>query len=295
MGIAVTFPGQGSQAAGMGEPWRHSPQWALVERAEEVLGREVAPLLLDADPTRLAHTREAQLAVFLTSLLAWESARDGLGEVVAFAGHSLGQLTALAAAGVLAVDDAVRLVARRGELTQAAANASGGGMAALLGADEAQAVDACAAAADACWLANDNAPGQLVIAGTEDGLRSAADAARTLGVRRVVRLEVDGAFHTPLMQPAADGLAPALAQMDVEAPSVPVVSNADATAYTDGNGWRTRLVDHLVQPVRWRQSLDTLVDLGTDTFVEVGPGRVLTGLARKARPDVATEPVKVPA
>jgi [acyl-carrier-protein] S-malonyltransferase len=279
----------------MGAPWQHTPQWALVTRAEEVLEHEVEPLLLDTDPARLRHTREAQLAVFLTSVLAWESAKESLGEVTAFAGHSLGQLTALTAADVLAFDDAVRLVAQRGELTQAAADTSGGGMAALLGADEAQADTACAAAPDACWLANDNAPGQLVIAGTEPGLDAATDAARAAGVRKVVRLEVDGAFHTPLMQPAADGLAPVLADLELTPPSVPVVSNADAAACTDADGWRTRLVEHLVRPVRWRRSLDTLVDLGADTFVEVGPGRVLSGLARKSRPDVATELAAVPA
>src|SRR5947209_6316621 len=148
--IAVTFPGQGSQSAGMGAPWQHTPQWSLVTRAEQLLDQAVEPLLVDTDPTRLRHTREAQLAVFLTSLLAWEGTKESLGDVTAFAGHSLGQLTALAAAGVLDFDDAVRLVARRGELTQTAADASGGGMAALLGADEAQVENACTAAPDAC-------------------------------------------------------------------------------------------------------------------------------------------------
>jgi [acyl-carrier-protein] S-malonyltransferase len=295
VGIAVTFPGQGSQSAGMGAPWQHTPQWALVTHAEELLDHEVEPLLLDTDPARLRHTREAQLAVFLTSLLAWESTKESMSDVTAFAGHSLGQLTALTAANVLSFDDAVRLVARRGELTQAAADASGGGMAALLGADETQVDAACAAAPDACWLANDNAPGQLVVAGTETGLDAATDAAKGAGVRKVVRLDVNGAFHTPLMQSAADAMAPGLADIELKPPSVPVVSNADATACTDADGWRTRLVDHLVRPVRWRQSLDTLVAQGATTFVEVGPGRVLTGLARKSRPDVATELVSVPA
>ena len=168
-------------------------------------------------------------------------------------------------------------------------------MAALLGADEAQADAACAAAPDACWLANDNAPGQLVIAGTEPGLARATDAAKALGVKKVVRLDVDGAFHTPIMQAAADGLGLATAGVEFKAPLVPVVSNADAVACTDGDGWPARLVDHLVCAVLWRQSLDTLVGLGADTFVEVGPGRVLTGLARKCRPDVATELAPVPA
>ena len=295
MGVAVMFPGQGSQSPAMGSPWQDAPEWALVEQAEEVLEQDVAALLLDTDPARLRHTREAQLAVFLTSLLAWEGTKESLGDVTAFAGHSLGQLTALAAAGVLDFDDAVRLVARRGELTQTAADASGGGMAALLGADEAQVENACTAAPDACWLANDNAPGQLVVAGTEAGLEATTEAARAGGVRKVVRLDVDGAFHTPLMQSAADGLADTLAETELTPPSVPVVSNADAEACTDGDGWRARLVEHLVHPVRWRQSLDTLVGLGADTFVEVGPGRVLTGLARKCRPDVTTELAPVPA
>ena len=294
MGIAVTFPGQGSQSAGMGAPWQDTSHWSLVTRAEEVLDHEVAPILTDTDPARLRHTREAQLAVFLTSLLAWESTKDTLGDITAFAGHSLGQLTALAAAGVLTFDDAVRLVDRRGELTQAAADATGGGMAALLGADDAQAEAACEAAREACWLANDNAPGQVVLAGTEDGLAAATEAARAVGVRKVVRLDVDGAFHTPLMQDAADDFAVALTGTDFMPPAAPVVSNADAAACTDAQGWRERLVDHLIRPVRWRQSLDTLVGLGADTFVEIGPGRVLTGLARKCRPDVATELVNVP-
>ena len=294
MGIAVTFPGQGSQSAGMGRPWQDTPQWSLVTRAEQVLDQEVSPLLTDTDPARLRHTREAQLAVFLTSLLAWESTKDTFGEITAFAGHSLGQLTALAAAGVLTFDDAVRLVARRGELTQAAADINGGGMAALLGADEAQAEAACEGGRDACWLANDNAPGQMVLAGTEAGLEAATEAARAVGVRKVVRLDVAGAFHTPLMQAAADGFAAAVAGTDFTAPSVPVVSNADARACTDDDAWRNRLVEHLVRPVRWRQSVDTLVDLGADTLVEIGPGRVLTGLARKCRPDVDTELVNVP-
>jgi [acyl-carrier-protein] S-malonyltransferase len=279
----------------MGSPWRDAPEWALVKRAEEVLDHEVAPLLLDTDPERLRHTREAQLAVFLTSLLAWETAKDTLGEITAFAGHSLGQVTALVAARVVAFDDGVRLVARRGELTQTAADTTGGGMAALLGADGTQATAACAAAPDACWMANDNAPGQVVVAGTEEGLDAATAAARVLGVRKVVRLDVDGAFHTPLMQPAADALSTALASIPLRPPEAPVVSNADASACTDADGWRDRLVDHLVRPVLWRQSLDTLVELGADTLVEAGPGKVLTGLARKARPDVATEPAQVPA
>jgi [acyl-carrier-protein] S-malonyltransferase len=289
MGVAVMFPGQGSQSPGMGSPWQDTEAWTLVERAEEVLDEPLERLLLDEDPGVLRRTREAQLAVFLTSLVAWEAAPAAHGEIVAFAGHSLGQLTALTAAGVLHFDDAVGLVATRGEVTQAAADAAGGGMVALLGADEPQATAACEAAPDACWIANDNAPGQVVLSGTDDGLERAAAAARAVGVRKVVRLEVDGPFHTPLMQPAADELAAATATVPVHLPDAPVVSNADACAYSDADGWRTRLVHHLVSAVQWRRSLDTLAQLGVDAVVEVGPGRVLTGLARKARPDLRVD------
>jgi [acyl-carrier-protein] S-malonyltransferase len=289
MGVAVMFPGQGSQSPGMGSSWQNTEGWTLVKRAEEVLGEPVERLLLDDDPGVLARTREAQLAVFLTSLVAWESARAALGEIVAFAGHSLGQLTALTAAGVLHFDDAVELVATRAEVTQAAADAAGGGMVALLGADDAQATAACDAAPDACWVANDNAPGQVVLSGTDEGLERASDAARGLGVRKVVRLDVGGPFHTPLMAQAARELATATAAVPVHLPDTPVVSNADAHAYGDADGWRERLVDHLVSAVQWRRSLDTLAQLGADALAEVGPGRVLTGLARKARPDLPVE------
>src|SRR3954462_9429089 len=133
MGVAVMFPGQGSQSPAMGATWRDTRGWGVVERAEAVLGERVADLLLDEDPARLSHTREAQLAVFLTSLAAWEATKNSVDDVVAFAGHSLGQLTALPAAGVIDLDDALRLVARRAEVTQAAADKAGGGMIALLG------------------------------------------------------------------------------------------------------------------------------------------------------------------
>ncbi|MCU1449082.1 MAG: fabD [Acidimicrobiales bacterium] len=289
MGVAVMFPGQGSQSPGMGSPWQNTGGWTVVQRAEEVLDEPLERLLVDEDPGVLRRTREAQLAVFLTSLVAWESARAALGEIVAFAGHSLGQLTALTAAGVLHFDDAVGLVATRGEVTQAAADAAGGGMVALLGADGAQATAACDAALDSCWVANDNAPGQVVLSGTDDGLERASVAARAIGVRKVVRLDVDGPFHTPLMQPAAQELAVATATVPVHLPQAPVVSNADACAYSDADGWRARLVDHLVSAVQWRRTLDTLAGLGADRLAEVGPGRVLTGLARKARPDLQVE------
>ena len=298
MTVAVIFPGQGTQAAGMGLPWRDHPAWSLVSRAEEALGEPLAHLLLAGSAEDLARTRDSQLSVLLASLLAWEAAAPAAGTPVAFAGHSLGQITALIASGALGFEDGVRLAARRAELTQAAADRHPGRMAALMGADEAQAVEACAAAPDECWLANDNAPGQLVIAGTESGVERAAKAAGDLGIRRVLPLKVGGAFHTPLMQEAADGLAAVLVGVDFQSPAAPVVSNTDARPYGAGDPglWRARLVDHLVSPVRWRLSMVTMAEeLGATSFLEVGCGSTLAGLAKRITPGVPVVSVGSPA
>jgi [acyl-carrier-protein] S-malonyltransferase len=294
-GTAVIFPGQGTQVAGMGQVWRDHPAWAVVEAAETTLGQSLAPLLLGDSPEALARTRESQLAVLLVSLVAWEASRDRLPDPVAFAGHSLGQVTALIASGSLSLHDGIRLAARRAELTQSAADRHPGAMAALVGADPDQATEACEAAGGDCWVANDNAPGQVVIAGTPEGLERATKAAQGLGVRRVMPLKVGGAFHTPLMAEAADGLAEVLEDMVFAPPSAPVVSNADARPYDDSDGWRERLVRHLVSPVRWRPSMETLVQLGATTLVEVGPGTTLAGLAKRCVPDVATRSIGSPA
>jgi len=275
----VLFPGQGTQTPRMGEPWRAFPAWEIVERAETALGQPLAHLLLEASADELSRTREAQLAVLLASLLAWEAVRDQVEAPIAFAGHSLGQITALIASGALSLEDGVALAAARADCTQAAADAHPGRMAALIGADVDVAEKACSGL-DA-WVANDNAPGQVVIGGTAEGLEAATEQARNLGVRRVVELNVGAAFHTPRMQPAADALAPFLATTPFRAPSAPVVSNVDARPYAEAEGWSQRLTDHLISPVRWRSSMETLVDMGADSFYEVGPGNVLTGLAKR--------------
>ena len=296
MGIAVLFPGQGTQAAGMGLPWRDHPVWDLVERAEAALGEPLAHLLLADSAEELARTRDSQLSVLLASLLAWEALRPAVGPPVAFAGHSLGQVTALIAAGALGLEDGVRLAARRAELTQASADYRPGRMVALIGADEAQAAEACAAAPDECWLANDNAPGQLVIAGTPSGVERATKAAGDLDIRRVMSLKVGGAFHTPLMQEAADAFREVLAGVTFADPSVPVVSNTDARPYGSADGWRDRLADHLVSPVRWRPSMLTMVEeLGATAFAEVGCGSMLAGLAKRCVPGVPVHGVGSPA
>lgn len=300
LGVAVIFPGQGAQAPGLGTPWVDHPAWSLVERAEKATGESLAPLLTEAPAEDLARTREAQLVVFLASLLAWEvtapalDAVDGL-EIVAFGGHSLGQITALVAAGALPFDDGCRLAARRARHTQDAADARPGRLAALLGATVEQAQDSCAAAAGSCWIANDNAPGQVVIGGTPEGLEAASARAKELGVKRVIALNVGGAFHTPLMQAAADAFAADLAAAPFVDTTVPVLSNHDARPYTDATGWPERLTEQLTRPVRWAATMPALVALGASTLVEVGPGTTLTGLAKRAHPDLTLRNVATPA
>jgi [acyl-carrier-protein] S-malonyltransferase len=292
--IAVIFPGQGTQATGMGAPWRGHAAWRVVEAAEAALGEPISSLILDAPSEQLARTRDAQLAVLLTSLVAWDAVRDRIEEPIAFAGHSLGQVSALIASGALPLEDGVRFAARRAELTQSAADAHPGRMAALLGASLEQADGACRAAPDACWIANDNAPGQVVIAGTPDGVEAGSAQAKELGVKRATPLNVGGAFHTPLMREAADGLVAELPGLALSKPAAPVVSNDDAQPYADADGWRTRLADHVTKPVQWRASMETLAGLGTSQFLEVGHGSMLAALAKRIVPDLPVQGVATP-
>jgi [acyl-carrier-protein] S-malonyltransferase len=295
--VAVVFPGQGTQAPGMAVPWREHPSWSVVERAEKAAGLPLTALVTGAPAEQLTRTREAQLSVLCTSLAAWDAVRDRVGEageIVAFGGHSLGQVTALIAAGVLAPDDGVRFAVRRADATQAAADASPGRMAALLGASIEQAEAVCASAGDGCWVANDNAPGQVVIAGTPEGVERATADAKEHGVKRATALNVGGAFHTPLMQPACAELTAALAGIALAAPTAPVASNEDGNVYDDGEGWRERLVRHVTVPVRWRSCMETIAASGATHLVEVGHGSMITGLAKRTIPDVALVNVATP-
>jgi [acyl-carrier-protein] S-malonyltransferase len=292
--VAVVFPGQGTQTSGMGAPWQDHPAWKLLEQADGALDEPLRALVTDAPAEQLARTRDAQLAVLCTSLVAWEALRPLVDDVVAFAGHSLGQVTALVASGALDLEDGVRFAARRAELTQRAADDHPGRMAALLGATVEQAADACTAAPDACWIANDNAPGQVVIAGTPEGLEAGTARAKELGVRRATTLNVGGAFHTPLMATAADGIAAALRDVPFATPNAAIVANHDATPYADADGWPERSAEHVTVPVRWRSCMETLASLGVDAFVEVGAGSMIAGLAKRTVPDVPVLPCGTP-
>ncbi|MCU1358150.1 MAG: fabD [Acidimicrobiales bacterium] len=295
MSIAVAFPGQGAQAPGFGASWLEHPAWSVVIEAERATDLPLAHLLLDATPDELADTRASQLSVLVGSLVAWQAFRAELDEpVVAMTGHSLGQITALIASGAVDLEAGIRLAAARAEATATAQRERAGGMVALLGADEELAVRACDAAPGRAWVANLNGGGQVVVGGEVDALDDVADRALELGARRARRLAVGGAFHTPLMAPAARAIGPALDRTPFTAPSLPVVTNHDAEPVTSDAGWPDRLQTHLVSPVRWGEVVATLARLGARTVVEVGPGTTLTGLVRRIDPELAVAQVATP-
>ncbi len=292
--LAFTFPGQGSQRPGMGLPWVDHPSWELVSEASEIAGRDVARLLLEADAEELRQTRNAQLTTFVLSLVVLD-AIERVGVTPALcAGHSLGEYTALTATGALSFADGVRVVVTRGEAMQEAADDNPGTMAAILGLDDDDADAACRRADDEVWVANFNAPGQVVIAGAVDAVSAAGAAAKELGAKKIMPLPVGGAFHTPFMAPARDELRKAIAQANLRDPDVPVVANIDARPHADAEEWTGLLSAQLCSPVRWRQSVQQLVDQGVTTFIELGPGAVLTGMVKRIAPDATLFSVGVP-
>ncbi|HXS43392.1 MAG TPA: ACP S-malonyltransferase [Solirubrobacteraceae bacterium] len=270
---ALLFPGQGSHAEGMEEPYRGHP---LLERGLDLLGYDPFDQLAEG-------TRFQQPALFLCSVAAWDSWRDDAGEqaesdseIVAAAGHSLGEYSALVAAGALAFDDAVRLVDERAAAMADAGELVPGGMVAMLGGD-ARAVGTLARRLG-LTVANDNAPGQLVLSGPVEAVDTAAELARDDTGARARRLDVTGAFHSPLMEPAAERLRVALAATPVHAPAIPVYANVSAAPFTD---IRSQLAEGLLRPVRWRETLLAMRAAGVERFVELGPGTVLTGLVKR--------------
>lgn len=284
--LAFTFPGQGSQRPGMGRPWSSEDSWELVGEASEVVDRDLERLLLDADPDELKDTRNAQLATFVSSLVVLDAIeRTGL-DASFCAGHSLGEYTALIATGALSFGEGVRLVAERAEAMHAAGLDQPGTMSAVLGLDDDEVEVACRRADSDVWVANFNAPGQVVIAGSPEGVATAAGYAKELGAKKVLPLPVSGAFHTPFMAPARDRLRKAIADANPRDTDVPVVSNVDALAHDQGSDWASLLSAQLCSPVRWRQCLLALADAGVTTLVELGPGGVLTGMAKRTIPGV---------
>lgn len=268
----------------MGAPWRDHPSWSVVARMSDVVGRDMGALLLEPDPGTLRATRNAQLATYTLSMVALDAARRGPlaalapQAVAAFAGHSLGEYTALAAAGALTPEQAAVLVQARGEAMQAAAEQHPGTMAAVIGLDLAD-VEAACGTLEQVWVANDNAPGQVVVAGGHHGVGQAEPVMSARGAKRVIGLQVGGAFHSPLMASAQEALDDALTAATFTEPEHAVVANVDAAAHRDG--FAGLLSAQLCSRVRWRESLVTLAGLGASVFVELGPGTELSGMVKR--------------
>ena len=278
----------------MGRPWADHESWELVDEASAVADRDVARLLLDADADELKDTRNAQLTTFVSSLIVLDAV-ERLGVEPSFcAGHSLGEYTALTATGALGFDEGVRLVNERADAMHEAGNDNPGTMAAVLGLDDDLVEVACRRADSDVWVANFNAPGQVVIAGSPEGVAAASVHAKELGAKKVMPLQVSGAFHTPFMAPARDRLRKAIAEANPRDTEVPVVSNVDALAHDLGNDWSSLLSAQLSSPVRWKHCLLTLAGLGVTDFVELGPGGVLTGMAKRTVDAARTITVSTP-
>jgi|CXWL01.1.fsa_nt_gi [acyl-carrier-protein] S-malonyltransferase len=286
---AFVFPGQGSQKIGMGRDWveASAAARAVFDEADEMLGFGLGKLCWEGPDDELALTANLQPALLATSIAIHRATRPALPAPVAVAGHSLGEYSALVAAGVLELGDALRLVRRRGELMQAAVPVGEGAMAAILGLDD-EAVDtlvAEAAEGEVLAVANRNAPGQLVIAGATAAVERAVELARGRGGKPKI-LPVSAPFHCPLMRPAREGLAPMLEATAFADPALPVVVNVDAAPITTGAAARDALVRQIDGTVRWIESIAVMTDrLGATGVVEVGPGAVLQGLVKRIRPD----------
>jgi [acyl-carrier-protein] S-malonyltransferase len=278
----------------MGAAWTDHPSWELVGEASEVAERDVAHLLLKADAEELRQTRNAQLSTFVLSMVVLDGV-ERLGiEPSLHAGHSLGEYSALVASGAISFADGVRLVTERGNAMQAAADAIPGTMAAVLGLDDELVELACSKSEADVFVANYNAPGQVVIAGSAAGIESAGELAKSLGAKRVMPIKVGGAFHTPFMAAAGERLIKALADIDFRSPNRPVVANVDATPHKAADESRKILSLQLTSPVRWRQTLHTIEEAGVDLIVELGPGTVLTGMAKRTIGNVARASVSKP-
>jgi len=290
---ALVFPGQGSQAVGMGKALYDAcpAAKAVFDEVDAALGEKLSDVIFNGPEDQLTLTANTQPALMAVSLAAFAVLKDrgfDLATQAAYvAGHSLGEYSALAAAGTFSVGDAAKLLRVRGSAMQAAVPVGQGAMAALLGLDwdTATAVAAEAAEGEVCTPANDNVDGQVVFSGAKAAVERAAELAKERGAKRAIMLPVSAPFHCALMQPAADAMAEALAGAVMNAPVVPVIANVTAAPVTDPDEIRKLLVAQVTGTVRWRESVLKMVELGVDQMVEVGAGKVLSGLVRR-NPDI---------
>jgi [acyl-carrier-protein] S-malonyltransferase len=297
---AFVFPGQGSQKVGMGRALNDAfaEAKAVFAEADDALGYPLSKICFEGPEAELTLTANAQPAILATSVAALRvlAARSAV-RPIAVAGHSLGEYSALVAAGALRLADALRVVHMRGKFMQDAVPAGVGAMAAILGltADDVAAVCREAAGAEVVSPANLNGGGQVVIAGHKGAVDRACAAAKSRGAKRAIPLAVSAPFHCALMQPAAERLAAELARVEVKSPEVPVVSNVEATPNQDAARVKDLLARQVTAPVRWEESVQCMVRLGVDSIVEVGAGNVLGGLVRRIAPDVAVHAAGDPA
>jgi len=301
---AFVFPGQGSQAVGMGRPLAAAfePARRVFEEVDDALSQKLSRIMFEGPESELTLTENAQPALMATSLavihvLEIEGGFTFTRDAVFVAGHSLGEYSALAAAGAVTIGDTARLLRLRGRAMQEAVPVGDGAMAALLGLgiEEGQAVAAEAAGPDqVCAVANDNAPGQVVVSGHRQAVERAVAIARRDGARRSIALPVSAPFHSPLMAPAAEVVAEALCRVALQPPAVPLVANVSAAATRDPARIKRGLVEQVTAMVRWRESMLFLEQDGVEEVVEIGTGRVLTGLARRIAPDLSARSVRTP-
>jgi [acyl-carrier-protein] S-malonyltransferase len=292
--VVLLFSGQGAQRVGMGSDLAagHPAAAALLEMAAGVLGYDLGKVMGEGPAEELTRTSRCQPALYLHGLMGLALLREALPDlrVVATAGLSLGEFTAHAAAGTFSIEDGLRLVARRGELMEEACEATAGAMAAMIGGDE-QAVRDLASSCDVD-VANLNAPGQIVLSGSIAGIDRAIEGAKDAGVRRAIKLEVAGAYHSRLMAGAQAQLAPALARVDFQIPTVPVICNFGACPVSDPASVRSMLENQVTGSVRWAESMRRLLDDGHRTFLELGPGKVLAGLMAKIDRDATVHSIE---
>ncbi len=285
---AYVFPGQGAQFSGMGKDlYDNVPQAKeLFDKANGILGFDITEIMFNGTADELKQTKVTQPAVFLHSVILAES----LGiEPNAAAGHSLGEFSALVAAGALSFEDGLRLVAKRAEAMQKACELQPGTMAAIIGLDDKTIEDVCAGIEGTVVAANYNCPGQLVISGSLDAVNTACEKLKEAGARRALVLQVGGAFHSPLMEPARKELEQAIAEAPFRTPKCPIYQNVDAKPHTDPEEIKSNLIAQLTAPVRWTYIVRNMIADGFADFTELGPGSVLQGLIKKTDAGVATE------
>jgi len=288
---AYVFPGQGAQFSGMGKNlYEQTPEAnALFEKANEILGFRITDIMFSGSDEALRQTKVTQPAIFLHSVLLARTIGQAFKPGMV-AGHSLGEFSALVAAGALSFEDGLKLVYQRALAMQKACEASPSTMAAILGLPDEVVESVCASISDEVVVpANYNCPGQVVISGSNDGVTKACELLTLAGAKRALKLSVGGAFHSPLMEPARKQLAEAISNTPFNKPVCPVYQNVNAQPQTDPDTIKTNLIAQLTSPVRWTQSVLAMIADGADTFVELGPGSVLQGLVKKINKDITTE------